>query len=87
MVVAIVGAVSGAQRFRRVQHRLGVALGLWIVWVFRGVFPIWIVLAAVGALIGRPVFEWLEWRIRMHERDRQDDRALRYEEDRQNEEG
>ncbi|MGQ1798083.1 hypothetical protein ACT4S5_13235 [Kocuria oceani] len=49
-----------------------VGLGLWIIWVFRGVFPIWIVLAAVAVLIGRPVFEWFQWRIRMYERDRQD---------------
>jgi predicted PurR-regulated permease PerM len=49
-----------------------VAAGLWIIWMFRGVFPIWIVLAAVAALIGGPVFEWLEWRVRMYERDRQD---------------
>ncbi|MFF0903053.1 UNVERIFIED_CONTAM: hypothetical protein RF653_05200 [Kocuria sp. CPCC 205316] len=50
-----------------------VALGLWIIWMFRGVFPIWIVLAAVAVLIGRPVFEWLEWRVRTYERDRQND--------------
>jgi hypothetical protein len=29
-----------------------VALGLWIIWMFREVFPIWIALAAVAALFG-----------------------------------
>ncbi|MEX5234956.1 hypothetical protein [Kocuria arenosa] len=51
-----------------------VALGLWIIWMFRGVFPIWIPLAAVAVVIGRPVLEWLEWRVRMYERDRQDEK-------------
>lgn len=51
-----------------------VALGLWIIWMFRGVFPIWILLAAVAVVIGRPVLEWLEWRVRMYERDRQDEK-------------
>ena len=64
-----------------------VALGMWIIWMFRGVFPVWIVLAAVAALFGRPVFEWFEWRIRMHERDRQDEQALQNERDRQDEDG
>ena len=64
-----------------------VALGLWIIWMFRGVFPIWIVLAAVAALFGRPVFEWLEWRFRMRERDRQDEQALENERDRHDETG
>ncbi|MEX5270390.1 hypothetical protein [Kocuria sabuli] len=48
-------------------------LGMWIIWMFRGVFPIWILLLGVGFLIGRPVLEWLEWRVRTYERDRQDE--------------
>lgn len=47
-----------------------VALGMWIIWMFREVFPIWILLLGAGFLIGRPVLDWLEWRIRTHERDR-----------------
>ncbi|KLU09140.1 hypothetical protein [Kocuria sp. SM24M-10] len=50
-----------------------VALGMWIIWVSRGVFPIWILLAAVAVLIGRPVLDWLGWQVRTYERDRQDE--------------
>lgn len=50
-----------------------VALGMWIIWMFRGVFPIWILLVAVLFLIGRPVLDWLERRARTYERDRQDE--------------
>lgn len=50
-----------------------VALGMWIIWMFRGVFPIWILLLGLAFLIGRPVLDWLEWRIRTHERDRRDE--------------
>ncbi|GAA1749866.1 hypothetical protein [Kocuria aegyptia] len=50
-----------------------VALGLWIIWMSRRVFPIWIVPAAVAVLIGRPVFEWFEWRVRTYERDRRNE--------------
>lgn len=50
-----------------------VALGLGIIWIFRGVFPIWVVLVAVLFLLGRPVLDWLEWRARTCERDRQNE--------------
>ena len=48
-----------------------VELGMWIIWVFRGVYPIWILLGAVLFLIWRPVLDWLEWRVRTYERNRQ----------------
>lgn len=49
------------------------ALGLWIIRMFRGVFPIWIVLAAVLFVVGRAVLDWLEWRAWTYERDRQNE--------------
>jgi hypothetical protein len=48
------------------------ALGMWIIWMSRGVFPISIPLLGVGFLIGCPLFEWLEWRTRTYERDREE---------------
>lgn len=50
-----------------------VALGMWIIWMLRGVFPVGILLLGLAFLIGRPVLDWLEWRIRTHERDRQEE--------------
>lgn len=48
------------------------ASGMWIIRMFRGVFPIRILLLGVGFLIGRPVPESLEWRVRADERDLQE---------------
>jgi hypothetical protein len=41
-----------------------VALGMWIIWMFRGVFPVWILFLAAAVLFAHPamnrIYRWLD---------------------------